>query len=570
MPRPPAPEDQFPAQAIQSSVQVHPKADESAPSGMTFTWNIASVADAISPWGRSVYLRDRQLRDFWPTEPYLAGAVTNVAFRNAAYDWEIRGPSTAVETAITDMLKSAISAGGEFGWTPFAKCGSEDLTTADNGWFTELIRDPTMNAGSPFKEERAPVIGIAHLDSNQCVRTGDPFYPVIYTDRNGKRHKLAWYQVILFSDFPSTIQSMNGVGYSAVTRALRLAQIMRSIFLFKDEKVSGRHFKQMHIVSGVSRVDIADAKKRGQEEADNRGNIRWIEPVILASLDPEKPVSVATIDLANLPDGFDFDQEMKWYISGLALDFGVDYQEFAPLPGGGIGSANQSMILHRKSSGKGPAMFMKIAEAFKNYGVFPRGYEMVFEDRDEEKELEKQTLRKLFQEEMALAVRNGIIDPATARKIGVARGLYSERDLASVPLDFAIPTENAGNVGQIGGNTMAEDAGRTDVGTPNQTAGERLRKAYGDFLGILRGQEKQEKDIHLLKQVQGIFKEQKPPEIVVNVPATVVNVPAPVVNITTPAPSVQVSLPKPTEEEQVVERDHQGNITSTRTKIHYE
>jgi hypothetical protein len=220
--------------------------------------------------------------------------------------------------------------------------------------------------------------------------------------------------------------------------------------------------------------------KRGQEEANNQGQITFIEPAILASLDPEKPVSVATIDLANLPDGFDFDQEMQWYISGLALDFGVDYQEFAPLPGGNIGSGTQSMILHRKSSGKGPAMFMKIAEAFKNYGVLPRNCTMVFEDRDEEKELDKQTLRKLFQEEMALAVRNKLFDRDTARRIAVERGLYKQSDIDSVPDGYGDDSEPPKqNIGTLGGNTIAEDAERTDLGIPNNTVGARLRKALG-------------------------------------------------------------------------------------------
>lgn len=478
------PESQFPGEAIQESVQEFPKIpmDTIPGSSVVFTWNVASSADVITPWGRNVTSRDRQLRDFWHDETYLAGAVTNVCFRNAAYDWEIRHASDAVENAVTDMLKSAI-AGEEFGWTPFVKKLSEDLYTQDNGSFIELIRDPGMDANSQFKNERAPVIGIAHLDANRCIRTGNPEYPIVYIDRKEVKHKMAWYQVIPFSDLPSSIETMNGVGYCAVTRALRAAQILRSIFIFKDEKISGRHYKQIHFVSGVGRQDIKNEMKRGQEEADNFGQIRFIEPAILASLDPEKPVTTATIDLASLPDDFDYDKEMKWYISGLALSFGVDYQEFAPLPGGAIGSSNQSMILHRKSSGKGPAMFMKIAEAFANYGVLPRNTEMVFEDRDEEKELDKQTLRKLFQEEMALAIRNGFISPDAARKLGIERGLYNEKDFADIPEGYGEGVANAprglrDNLGQTGDNTMAEDASRTDVGTPNNTVGDRLRKAF--------------------------------------------------------------------------------------------
>lgn len=522
------PESNFPGDALQGSIQVPPDV-LNAPASMVFTWNIASAADAISPWGRNVGLRDRQLRDFWPTEPFLAGSIANVSFRNAAYEWEVRGPSTTVEKAITDMLSAAI-AGDSFGWSNFVMKYSQDLYTQDNGAFIELIRDPGVDANSRFKNEFAPVLGISHLDSNQCTRTGNPTNPVIYTDRRGKDHKLAWYQVIPFSDYPSTIERMNGVGVCAASRSLRLAQIMRSIFIFKDEKISGRHYKSIHIVSGISRQDLLDVTKRGKEDADNAGQIRYIDPAILASLDPEKPVSTATIDLANLPDGFNYDQEMKWYITGLALCFGVDYQDFAPLSSGAIGSSNQSQMLNQKSAGKGPAMFMKISQALANYGVLPRGYEMVFEDRDEQRELDKETLRRTFQEEMALAVRNFILTPAAARKLGVKLGFYTETDIQDIPADYGLGMIPAGqNLGNTGGNTIAQDASRTDVGVPDNLGGNQLMKDRNSQPVI--------KVFNNVPDPEGW----KPPDVIVNVPPAqvTVNVPeqaAPIVNIAAPAP----------------------------------
>ena len=63
----------------------------------------------------------------------------------------------------------------------------------------------------------------------------------------------------------------------------------------------------------------------------------------------------------------------------------------------------------------------------------------------------------------------------------------------------------------------------------------------------------------------------------VNVPAPVVNVPAPVVNVSAPpvvvdvaAPSVTINSPRIAEENQTIERDARGNITSTTTTVTYE
>jgi hypothetical protein len=483
--RPPSlqPDSQFPAQALQESVQEFPTPQSGLGGNAIFTWNIASAADAIARWGSNVHLRDRQLRDFWPTETYLAGAMASVSMRNATLDWEIKGPE-AVAKAVTDMLGAAI-AGDSFGWVPFVEKFSQDLYSQDNGAFIELIRDPGQDANSRFKDENAPVIGIGHLDSGQCSRTGDPSTPVIYTDRKGVLHQLKWFQVIPFADFPSSIERMNGVGVCSVSRALRVAQIMRSIFLYKDEKVSGRHYKQIHFVSGVARSEIDDTLKRGQEDANNKGQIAFILPAVLASLDPEKPVSTATIDLASLPDGFDLDQEMKWYISGLAIAFGVDYQEFAPLPGGQIGSASQSMILHRKTSGKNPAVFMRtLVDGLRNYGALPRNVTMRFNDKDEQEELERQEVRTKALEEAAITARSFILPPDKIRQSLVRRGIYEQADIEGVPEDYGVEQlakAGARNpVGQTGGNTIVEDAGRQDTGVPNPNVGDNLRKETHD------------------------------------------------------------------------------------------
>jgi hypothetical protein len=236
------PENQFPLDALDESVQVPPPKSVYPSSSGIATWVIASSADTILPWGGNVAGRDRQLRDFWPSESFLAGAVTSISFRNAAFDWKIDGSTNRVEQAVTDMLNSAI-AGDTVGWAAFIEQFTEDLSTQDNGSFIELIRDPGLDANSRFKGPLAPVIGLNHLDAAQCVRTGDPKYPVVYTDRNSRMHKLAWWEVIPFSNYASTIERMNGVGYCNVTLALRLAQVLRSIMLYKDEKVAGRYYK---------------------------------------------------------------------------------------------------------------------------------------------------------------------------------------------------------------------------------------------------------------------------------------------------------------------------------------
>lgn len=480
-----APEDQYPQQAIDQSVQIQRKPEESDGPGFTgyLTLMLSSVADNMPAWGTNVLLRDQELRRFWPTESFLAGAIYSIGARDAGYDWEIHHTSTKVEQSVTDMLKSAISGKNTVGWVPFMERVSQDLNTQDNGAFIEIIRDPVMDATSVFHGPMAPVIGIAHLDSGRCRRTGNAKYPVVYVDDNDRKHKLAWYQVIPFSDFPSPIEKMNGVGYCGVTRSLRLAQIVKSIMLFKDEKISGRHFKSIHFVSGPQNKAINDAIARTKENADNAGQIRYIDPVIVASLDPEKPISTATIDFASLPDGFDMNIEMQWYISGLALDFGTDYQDFAPLPGGNIGSSEQSLMLNRKSSGKGPRARMRMfSEAFKNYGVIPRGAEQIYNDKNQQEELEAQSVRTKALEEIGMAINSNVLTPEAAARELVRRGIYTAETIRDIPPEFwkaAADTKSGANRTNLnmGGTTFGEDNKRVDAARTGVVNG--LKKFFG-------------------------------------------------------------------------------------------
>lgn len=405
----------LPQNAITASKIAFPDAADQLAGWAPLTLHIAEVADEITRWGDDVKRRDEQLREFFITENMLAGAVYSVCARNSAFEWVLDGPE-ALLPPIEYMLNNAITYGG-FGWVNFVNAISLDIQTQDNGFVMEIIR----------KSPTDPVRGIAHLDANRCQRTGDPKFPIIYTDREDKLHKLPWYNVVAQAELPSAIETMNGVGYCAVTRVLRSAQILRDLAQYKHEKVSGRFFRAIHFVGGVARGEIDDVMKREQERSDNAGLIRYMMPAIVASLDPEKPVSTATIELASLPDNFDLDQELKWYIASLALGFGVDYQDFAPLPGGNLGTSAQSEVLHKKSRGKGPALFMKMLQDLMHWrGVLPKSVTFKFSEQDLDTELDEAKLRKTRAEERQIRIESGEITPEVARRIAVDCGDLEE------------------------------------------------------------------------------------------------------------------------------------------------
>ncbi len=398
-----------------------------------FIISLASFADSIPAWGTQPWTRDRLLRQFFVTEPYLCSALFSTISRYAAFGWSLEGYPRTVNR-VQQLLHG--SEHGD-GWIPFIQKQLLDIFTQDNGAHMELVRTDD--------DENAPVVQLNHLDSNRCFRTGNREAPIIYSDIRGRQHELKWYQVISSTEFPSAQEEMRGYQYCVLTRLLGAAQRIRDTNKFISEKLHGRNPGAIHLVSGVSTGQVKDALGIQQEEMDSRRISNYVTPLIIGSIDPTANVSAATLQYANLPDGFDEEVAFRLYIGLFALAFGGDYQDFAPLPGGNLGSAHQAEVLHLKSRGKGPALFMRMYEhKFNFHGVMPRTCRFTFGEQDVALDTELEDLRYKRAQTLTLLVEKLIITPEVARQIMMDRGDLDEKYLAMLGETNATPTIKLG------------------------------------------------------------------------------------------------------------------------------
>lgn len=393
---------------VKSSVQVKDRGNY----WQSTIFRLAAQYDIIPAWWSPD--RDAFFRGYWYQENFLASAVYAIANRNSAFGWTLTGLPEDVEYA-QQMLQFA-----EFGegWQSLINKTTIDLLTQDNGAFIEVIRPSRGNKGYGGYDSPLDLpIGLAHLDSGQCQRTGDPDTPVIYTDRNGKKHALKWWQVLMFNEMPSPIEKMNGVGYSALTRLFRSSHIMQSIALYNDEKVSGR-FNRAVFLTNVDPDSINDAIRMAENDADNKGLIRYSQPIVASTLDPSASVSLQTINLAEIPDNFNYDTMQNWYIAGLALALGVDYGFLAPLPGKGLGSASQSETMEKQSKGKSSRLFMDmISNALNFKGVLPKSVQFQFTETDTEEDARIEKEKTDRAKRLEIYSKNGWVTPTVAQQM---------------------------------------------------------------------------------------------------------------------------------------------------------
>lgn len=430
-----------------------------------FVLFVAQQADGFVQWGRAPKLRDKQLRQFIPTENWFASALASVVSRNVTFSWKLEGDDALVKASQQMLLNADRGQGWDSLWSKV----SYDLYTQDNGAFVEFIR-----AG---EGPAAPVVNIAHLDADRCYQTGDPEKPVIYQDRLGKLHLLDWWNVYQFLELPSAYESVHAgvfyrLQYSAATRLLRAAQVLRNVSTYQDEKTAGRFVRAIHILRGVGAQQIQDAIARQTLQADQAGLREYLQPLFVSSVDPKAEVDVKTVEMASLPDGFKFEEMMKWYIAALALAFLVDYQEFAPLPGGGLGTSNQSQVLHMKSRGKGPGLYQKLVAHMLNFsGALPANVTFSWDEQDIDADKAQAELQKLHAEEREIRVHTGELDEQAARSVAVAQGdldqeLYDEIE-AREKERAAMDEQQAATDAQLRQQELQLRFGRGDTSAPD-------------------------------------------------------------------------------------------------------
>jgi len=432
-------------------------------------FRVAMTADGVPAWwGKD---RDAYLRLFWQQESFLASTVYALCARNAGFQWVVEGPE-AESLQATRTLRNV-----EFGqgWQQLMLQFSEDLLVSDNGGFIEIIRpararingksypaiakrhksgdidwfaiisrmghvkqvEPEDVSDSPYD---LPV-SLAHLDSAKVTRTGDPDTPVIYTDRNGGEHELKSWQVMSMTDMPSPIEEMHGVGFCFVSRVLRNAQTVRDWTIFRQEKISGRFARAVHLTN-VDSDWISDAIAQAQAKADERGLLVYSQPIITNTLDPSSRPYLVTIPLAELPDGFTEDETMRWYIGLLALAAGEHYSFLAPMPGRRLGSAREVEVQERQARGKSSRLFMdQLATQINNAGILPEGCVFVFREKDTEEQAAHEQAERRRAETRKMRIESGEITPAIARQIAKDQGDLKDEYLQQLGEEDITPDE---------------------------------------------------------------------------------------------------------------------------------
>lgn len=335
----------------------------------------------ISPAYRMVL--PPQLPPYWSTnrdwvlkstvfqEAMWAAAVGIAITKIASLSWEVTGESVR---KITDTRELFIKADGrKVGWVNFLSKHLRDYLSTDNGAFVEIVR-ASRSIGSK-------VVGLKHLDSMRCTRTGDPDIPVLYRDRVGRIHEMKDHQIMMFSEMPEPSETYFGVGLCAASRAYNAIYKLSVMEQYLREKVGGLRPLAIYIVNGVLDGQLKDSIETARSEQISRGVAGYMGAVVIG-VPSDIPPQLVTIPLAELPDNFNRKEEFDIAVLTYADNLGLDVQDLQPLSGQSLGSGAQSAVLHDKAQGKGLVAWRQSFIHNINEYVTPDQTSFVFIERD--------------------------------------------------------------------------------------------------------------------------------------------------------------------------------------------
>jgi hypothetical protein len=417
------------SESIQRTVQKLPDSSSSYGGVFAITW-LARAGLSLPPWWSPA--RDMYMRNFWKGIDHLAGTVYTLQSKLTAIPVRIEARDSTnpeyVKQAkdLTEILVG--SAGFGEGWVDTFSPFIEDMTTTDNGGFLEII-----GAGPPD----GPIVGqpvtVTNLDSIRCQRTGDPEYPVVYTDINGKMYKLHYTRVMFRAQMKSPIAEMYGVGFCSVSRCVNTAQTLLDILVHKQEKLGSRPHRAIIITKGgLDPEDIKAAFEMAEHSLDSAGLSRYAKTIVTGSgAIPEGDAKV--IELSSLPDGFSEQDSTILGMAVIALAFGLDARELFPAMSAGATRAD-ALLQHMKQRGKGPGQIIQSVENLFNFKYLPPHLKMTFDFQDDAQDRQQAEIRQIRANSRMQDVNSGSVSQRVLREIMLGDGDIDRGQFESMEL----------------------------------------------------------------------------------------------------------------------------------------
>jgi hypothetical protein len=359
-----------------------------SPDAGVWSWSIYDPGAMQSPIPElpkhGMRLRDQVLTATLDLEDMWSSAIAKAATKIAVRGYEVSDSDDS--TRRTEFGQGLVrNLDGPARYREGVVKTVQDFLLCDNGWFIEVARAGGSSSGK--------VMGLYHLDSFRCYRTGNLQYPVLYLDHEGNWHKLRNDQVIFGSDMPSARARMFGRGRCAASRAFQTIVTLSATKTYYREKITGSRALSLYFITGVSRQQLQDAMETSEAEKIRKGHVVY-KGAVMVPIQTDQAINVATIDLAGVADGFDAQQVEKSSLRTYAIAIGLNPDELVERAAGLNSGASAQVSEQAAEEAGGLPYFVKDLEDKLNFLVMPKQTIFQIKTNDIRDQQQKAALQK--------------------------------------------------------------------------------------------------------------------------------------------------------------------------------
>lgn len=357
------------------------------------TYNWVKKAEMDEPeWGnlRGGFV-DNRIRDEWlmmmsHAEPHLSSVLSTAITLDANRQYKLVGGRNQVIRFI-DKFKEFNNG---LGFRNLQEANAQNYYVSDVGSIVEIETDG----------KNGPLNSLYQVDPTR-VRLGQE--RLLKYDTNDIWTPDQYYRL---ASLKSTQDKMNKLGFSAVSRCLKLAQIMIAVVEHNLEKLGHMAPK------GILFIQAEDLTQEAWEEAmearkavyiTNTGN-RYYDDVMTIV---DRAAKGELLALSELPENFDTFEFTDYMLKGYALAFGRDVRAFWSLNSGNFGGGTEAKIQDEKATYAGGAEFI-LASQEQIQVLMPDSLLFEYEVEDTKGKFAKAELDKLLIESATMLLDIGI------------------------------------------------------------------------------------------------------------------------------------------------------------------
>lgn len=390
----------------------------------TFLMYTASNSSLLPNWWSE--RREQRLRQASIENDFLSSVIQTLVMKLFTLPLKVIPKNQYINAAVN--LASTYDTILQNSWNANAELFLNDIMTFDKGGF--LLIEGNNNISTPLANGEVPT-GFRHIPSQNIQLLSNKEHPYQYVAGN-RNIKIHASRIIRLTTLPTSIAEDAYVGLSFVSRAFNVSQLMMSSIQYGLEALGRIESDQIIWGTSITSQAIKQAFKDAQIDSTNSGFRANGKRVFLGMRDPAAKLNV--LQMKRLPDGFNYDDFLRFTIKYLAIAAGIDEDDIAATSSAGT-TKTATLISDLKSRFKLVAWFTSRIEKELNQKFLPSNLIMQIGDTSGEiNESEAKTRINIARTDELLN-RTGALTIRAARQNAVTHGFITQQQFVSMELD---------------------------------------------------------------------------------------------------------------------------------------